>query len=416
MSILAIAGITGSSQYTLAPTISVLFLIAFVGCEPVDSTSPQTADSAPTAIAPVLETSDAWPLFRGDQAADGLARCELPAVPELLWTFSIEDGGFEATAAIAKGLVYVGSTDGSLYAVRLEDGQKAWAFSTEQGFATAPAVYDGRVYIGDDDGRFRCLDAETGKPVWHFDADAGINSAANFHQGNVLFGSQDSILYCLDARTGKLVWKYKSDDQIRCSPSVIGNRAFVAGCDGRLHVVDLKTGRETISVPLGSPTGCTPALSPATETADGKPVSSMAYVGTEGGTFFAIDWRAGKVFWRYENPKRTLPYRSSAAVTSEAVLVGSRDKSLHAIARKTGKPLWTFPTRGRVDSSPVVVGERVFVGSSDGRLYALGLQSGKLSWKYAAGGSITASPAVAAGRLVIGSDDGDLFCFGSKPP
>ena len=36
-----------------------------------------------------------------------------------------------------------------------------------------------------------------------------------------------------------------------------------------------------------------------------------------------------------------------------------------------GKVIWTFPTHGRVDSSPVVVGNRIFFGSTDGRIYAL---------------------------------------------
>ena len=77
----------------------------------------------------------------------------------------------------------------------------------------------------------------------------------------------------------------------------------------------------------------------------------------------------------------------------------------------TGRALWTFATRARVDSSPLVVDGRVFVGSSDGNLYELDLATGKKVWAFTAGAALTASPAAAGGALVIGSQDGTVYCF-----
>jgi len=413
-------GFNPAGVLTSSPTASrpgLRFVLAFctalllfpAACDSPRSSSPQSGDSLQNNSTAAAEqppiSSDSWPLFRGDAAALGIARCELPETPQLLWTFSVADGGFEAGAAIDGGLVYAGSTDGNLYAVRLDNGKEAWRFYRELGFVTTPAVLGGRLYIGDGDGRFHCLDAAGGKPLWHFDSGAEINSSANFYRDRVLFGSQDSILYCLEAADGRPVWQFKSEDQIRCSPSIAAGRAFVAGCDGRLHVIDIDSGREMAAVELDSPTGCTPAVTAA---------HGLALVGTEAGDFLAVNWQTGKIAWRYSDPRQTLAIRSSAAVTAGAVLFGSRDKSLHAVELSAGKPLWTFPTRGRIDGSPVVAGNRVFFGSADGRVYAIHLTDGKQSWQYEAGGPITASPAVAAGRLVIGSEDGDLFCFGKK--
>jgi outer membrane protein assembly factor BamB len=137
-------------------------------------------------------------------------------------------------------------------------------------------------------------------------------------------------------------------------------------------------------------------------------------VGTTGNTMLAIDWQKAKIVWRYQNSERPAEFRSSAAVTPEAVFVGSRDKLVHAIDRATGQRLWEFAANGRVDSSPVVVGDRVFVGSADGRLYALDRKTGRELWRFDCGGSIVASPAVASGCLVIGTNAGDLYCFGAK--
>jgi outer membrane protein assembly factor BamB len=85
---------------------------------------------------------------------------------------------------------------------------------------------------------------------------------------------------------------------------------------------------------------------------------------------------------------------------------------VHCLNAKTGKAIWTFATRGRVESSPAIAGERVYVGSNDGRLYVLDLKTGAKLWEFHAGAPLSASPAISSGRLVIGSQDGMLYCFG----
>jgi len=137
-----------------------------------------------------------------------------------------------------------------------------------------------------------------------------------------------------------------------------------------------------------------------------------AYVGTFNNEVLAIDLKAKKIVWRYENPDRQFPYYSSAALAGGRLIVGSRDKLVHGIDAATGKKAWTFTTRARVDSSPVVAGNRVYIGSSDGRLYVLDPASGSTVWEFDAGAPFTASPAVAGGKVVIGSNDGVVYCFG----
>ncbi len=185
--------------------------------------SPQSRVPNPASLIPDPQSPipSAWPLFRGDAQATGVVHGELPEKPDLLWTFSTQSGGFESTAAIVDGSVYIGCTDGKLYALNLQSGAKRWEFATPLGFVASAAVRDGRVYIGDSDGLFYCLEAATGKKLWSFQTDAEIDSSANFHGDHVLFGSQDSYLYCLQAASGKLVWKFQSQDQIRCFPTVV---------------------------------------------------------------------------------------------------------------------------------------------------------------------------------------------------
>ena len=226
------------------------------------------------------ERADTWPLFRGNTLATGVVDGSLPEKLEVLWKFQGKEGGFEATAVIDEELVYVGSLDGNFYAIDRATGDERWKYHTELGFSAAAAVAEGRVYVGDTDGKFYAFSTADGALLWGFEATAEINSAPNFYKNLVLFGSQDATLYALDAATGKLAWKYAIGDQIRCSPTVVDGRAMVAGCDGKLHIIRLDDGKEIGDVVIDSPTGSTPAA-----------LGDQVFFGTEGGTFFAIDWR-----------------------------------------------------------------------------------------------------------------------------
>jgi outer membrane protein assembly factor BamB len=208
-------------------------------------------------------------------------------------------------------------------------------------------------------------------------------------------------LYCLNAKSGKLTWKYEIADQIRCTPTVVEDRAFVAGCDGQLHIIDLTKGESVGSVDIESPTGVTPAV-----------MGQLAFFGTEGGAFFAVDWKEAAKKWTYADTRRGQAIRSSPAVSKDAVVYGSRGKRVYALNSDTGKLLWEFPCRQRVDSSPVIAGQRVYVASADGRLYGLAIDSGKKQWEFEAAGGFNGSPAVANRRLVIATDEGVVYCFG----
>jgi outer membrane protein assembly factor BamB len=385
-------------------------LAAFAACvqqspSPAADNGAQPKATSTAKIPPGAAAGD-WPLFRGDPQMTGVAKSPLPEQPVLLWEFKVKEGVFEGTPAIVGGVAYLGDLDGTLYALDMNTGQKKWDFFTGEkfvGFNSAPAVKDGRVYIGDVAGKFYCLNAEDGKPVWGFETGAEINSSPNFYKDNVLVGSQDATLYCLNAKSGELTWKFAIDDQIRCSPTIAGNRCFLAGCDSRLHVIDLDKGEKIADVPIDGPTGVTPAVQ-----------GDLVFFGTEGGTFFAINWKEAKVAWKWTGSQSGQGIRSSPAVMEGLLVFGGRDKRLHALAPDSGDEVWEFLTRGAIDSSPVVAGNRIYFGGGDGRLYGVDSKSGEKVYEYEAGGHFIGSPAVAGGKLVIASDDGVVYCFGEK--
>jgi outer membrane protein assembly factor BamB len=120
-----------------------------------------------------------------------------------------------------------------------------------------------------------------------------------------------------------------------------------------------------------------------------------------------------RVAWKYEHPQSKFPFYSTAAVWQGKVYVGGRDKMLHALDAKTGKALWTYATKARVDSSPVIADNRVIFGSNDGRLYILDAATGKELHTFTAGAAVSASPALSGDKIVIAAQDGKIYCLGS---
>jgi outer membrane protein assembly factor BamB len=358
----------------------------------------------------VSALAEDWPVFRGNALQTGVAASSLPEELDIRWKFKAKDG-IEGAAAIVNGVVYVGSLDEHLYALDLTTGQLKWTYQTDPAKGTkvgpiraSPSVRDGLVYVGDADGIFHCVEAATGNNRWTFDTGAEITSAANFAGDTVLFGSSDENLYCL-SKDGKERWKFRvPGGPVMGTPAIVEGRTFAAGCDSTLHVLDIAKGTEAAgTVDLGGQVGATVAV-----------IGDQLYISTMSGEVLGINWKKGDVLWRFEAPKAKQPFYASAAATENLIIVGSRDKRVYALHRKSGKEAWSFGTKKKVDSSPVVAGRRVYVGSSDGNLYVLDLASGSELKHFALGRDIAASPAVGGNCLVIGTMEGTVYCIGEK--
>jgi eukaryotic-like serine/threonine-protein kinase len=344
---------------------------------------------------------DDWPMFRGTPALTGNTTAVLPKALKLRWSFQAKDS-IESSAAITAGTVYFGSMDASLYAVSLATGKLIWKYAASGPIQeSSPCIHDGVVYVGDLNGILHAVDASTGKVRWTFKAESEIKSSPNCFGNRIYFGSYDQNLYCLSVATGSLMWKFATEGPVHCTPAIDKGRVYISGCDETFRAIDIATGKQIYSVPLGAYAGASAAVD-----------ADHAYVGTFGNEVLGLDLRQHVIQWTYAHPTRSFPYYSSAALANDRVVLGGRDKIIHCLDRWTGKEVWSFTTRARVESSPLITENRVFIGSNDGLLYELDLISGKKTWDFTAGAPLSASPAAVQGSLVIGSQDGVLYCFG----
>jgi outer membrane protein assembly factor BamB len=342
-----------------------------------------------------------WPMFRGSPSLTGISSAELPKALKLLWSFEAEDS-IESSAAIVGNTVYVASMDASLYAIELSTGKLRWRFATSGPVQeSSPCVQDGIVYVGDINGMLYAVDAASGKEIWTFETQAEIRSSPNFHEGRVYIGSYDQYLYCLEAKTGALIWEYATDGPVHATPTIDGENVYISGCDATFRAINISTGKQAFSINLNDYTGASAAIS-----------GGYAYVGTFGNEVLGLNLQKHLPEWSYAHPTRNFPFYSSAAIGSDRIVLGGRDKIVHCLDKSTGKEIWSFMTKARVESSPLVTGSRVFIGSNAGLFYEFDLISGKKVWEFTSGAPFSASPAAVHGFLVIGDQDGVLYCFG----
>ena len=292
---------------------------------------------------PVAQQSS-WPQFRGNPQLTGVTSSPVPSALKVIWTFDAGDA-IESSAAIADGAVFIGSAAGELVALDLQSGAVRWRYRTTEIGESSPAVADGVVYIGDLSGVLHAVDVQSGKARWTFKTAGEIRSSPVVVGARVLIGSYDRFLYGLSVERGTVDWKVEFDGYVHATPAVADGVAYISGCDERFHGVRVADGKEVINVPIGAYMGASTALT-----------GGAAYVGTFENEVIGIDMKSRKLLWEYRHPERRFPFYSSAAVSQGTVVLGGRDKMIHALDAKTGKARWTFMTNARVESSPAIAG------------------------------------------------------------
>ncbi|MFA9454417.1 MAG: PQQ-binding-like beta-propeller repeat protein, partial [Candidatus Aminicenantaceae bacterium] len=92
-----------------------------------------------------------WPIFRGDAAMSGVARDPIPDKLDLLWSF---DTGavIVSSPVIGHGRIYIGSTNGGVFALDLGDGRKVWEFFSDDDIEASPLILEESLYIGNLSG------------------------------------------------------------------------------------------------------------------------------------------------------------------------------------------------------------------------------------------------------------------------
>ncbi len=427
----------------------------------------------PLAAAVLLAATTAHaqsPMFRGTPAHLGVAEGPVPTLQEVVWRFRT-DGRVLSTPAVVGNDIYIGSTDGRLYAVDRSTGRERWRFATRGPISSSPAVAHGLVFISSVDGFVYAVNAASGTEQWRF-ATAGERrfTAPGIHGaiprtermpdpfdvflssptvvGDVVYiGSGDQSVYALDARTGALKWRFATGDVVHATPAVVDGVVYIGSWDRNVYALDANTGRERWRYTTGADTVIYNQVGIASSAAV---TQGIVFVGGRDGRFHAVDAATGAGKWTHNN-------RGGWTIGSPAVRDGivyfatSDGRRFKALDANTGELRFELANPAISFSSPTLVGDIAFYGTSDGWVRAVNVRTGRSAggfqtdgsranvarWVDSTGvfqtggmypdrtldgmmigmrtmmtvGSVLSSPVVVGGVLYVGSTDGTLYAI-----
>jgi outer membrane protein assembly factor BamB len=149
---------------------------------------------------------------------------------------------FTSPLAVEPGHIFVGSADGSFYALSSTSGEVLWKVETQDAVRGRALVRERAIYFGSDDGALRIVDREQGKLLWKFQTGGRILGRPAIDERSLYFGSGDGYLYSIDLATFKLRWRSRTGAAIEASPVIIGDRLLVASFDNFIYALSRSNG------------------------------------------------------------------------------------------------------------------------------------------------------------------------------
>ncbi len=123
----------------------------------------------------------------------------------------------------------------ALTADQIQTLKLKWAFGFPGASATfgQPTSYAGKLFVGSEDGSVYALDSATGCVWWTFKAPATVKTAISIgnHGQSAFFGDTNGNVYAVSTSNGSLLWKAHPEPHVAAritgSPLLVGSRLYV---------------------------------------------------------------------------------------------------------------------------------------------------------------------------------------------
>jgi outer membrane protein assembly factor BamB len=328
--------------------------------------------------------------------------------------WSAHVGGSQASAAaIAEGVVYVNSAEGSAFAFR-EDSTSSKPDSVGQvatgSSVNAPPVVDsGRVFIAEHNGFLYGFDPHLGPAhLWQYPS--GSTSSFVFDSSPAV---RDLVLYATD-ENGSIVavkeptgqsepgWPITlpGSPKIHSALTLDDKNLYVGADNGMLYAIDRATRQVVWQKQAGKLALGNPVLSNKFYGPGGK-----VYVGSANGNVYAFNAADGSRGWQNHRLISTgYALDENLALANGVLFIGGSDPhgTLRAVSALTGDESWNTQTGAAIESKPAIADGVVYVTNTGGELVALS-PSGAILTTVFVGSNSPSAPAVTDGAVFVGT-------------
>lgn len=358
---------------------------------------------------PVAEVPEGPPrVFRGDRRNTGRSPYTGPQSGSVIWNYETGSRIVAQPVVDNAGRIYVGSLDGSFYALSPHGGEQWRRNLGGPVYSTAAIDADGNIYVGSDASVFTSF-TPSGEVRWRIqtdgDADTGV---AVSDDGRIYFGAGPE-LWAVQS-DGTVDWKFAAQGKVYSTPAVDDDGTIYFGSQDDHFYALAPDGRMRWSYRTEGDNDSSPAIGD-----DGT-----IYFGSDDHKAYALS-RDGELKWSQDLEGMI---RAPVGLTQDgSVLVGvfGPRPRVACLDGATGDLRWYFPVTVAdtseigVASGPLVDREgNIYFGAHDDYLYALA-PTGELRWAFEAGADVDASPVLMPdGTLLVGSDDHHLYALATR--
>jgi eukaryotic-like serine/threonine-protein kinase len=198
--------------------------------------------------------------------------------------------------------LYVGSRDGTLYALDLASGKEQWRVAAKDMMTATPALYRDLLLFADYKGLVQAVGANDGKVRWTYDAKLPVAGDLVVAADRVFVGSRTYDLIALDAANGRELWKhYYWFSWIESPPVVRDGVVYTGSSDGiGVFAIDAHDGRRRWKASV--PGWAWPRTAVSDRLVVAGTVGQGAYPGARAGSLVALDRATGAIRWMYLDP------------------------------------------------------------------------------------------------------------------
>lgn len=291
-----------------------------------------------------------------------------------------------------------------------------------------------RVFVGSSDGGLYAISAPLGDVLWRFETLSYVQCRPHYDplEDVVYFGSHDGALYRVHAADGALDWRLSTRSEISREPLVSGDFIYFANANDTLIAAKRKTGEIVWTHHRSPAAGMEVAGYSGPALAFGR-----VYMGFSDGTATAFDAASGQEVWQPvdlateaeealgEPPKYldvdTTPVAISTS-SGDAVVFGSYAGGVYALDADLGTLLWSnvdaegvsdlafFEEPPHRRSGIVRPGRKlIIVSTGTTGLWALDPETGREVWRREVPHGGISGPAFVAGALIVNSSQLGTF-------
>ncbi|MCX5895786.1 MAG: PQQ-binding-like beta-propeller repeat protein, partial [Proteobacteria bacterium] len=347
-----------------------------------------------------------WPMYQHDIFHTGRTLSVGPEEGEISWQKDIGAGTSSPVVDI-DGVIYVGSTQGALYAF-YPDGEQKCTCETGAAIEATPLIApDGTVYVTASDGKLYAVNPDC-SVKWSLNIGGGLSAPALGPQERIYVGSSDGFLHAINSMGNSM-----GQEEWKSSTGEIGPSSPAFDSSGNIYIGSAKGVLFSIR-----PDGTLRWLYDTKGDITASPVigkDDTIYIGTI--TFLVAVRSDGTKKWEFQ-PSSGIGFFSSPAIgANDALYAGGLDGFIYILNQDSGSIQSTiFTLNLPITAAPALDGNgTMYIGSGD-IFFAYGLER-NLLWKLTTNGPVEASPALGTNGALYGvSQDGNLYTIGAPDP